>query len=51
MGGGRRREEQTAGHGTFVPLVFRPVEAFQFDWSEEITRLLVASAPSCSWPI
>jgi transcriptional regulator with XRE-family HTH domain len=31
----RQREEQSAGRGTFVPLVFRPGEAFQFDWSED----------------
>jgi transposase len=45
----RQREEQTSGRGTFVPLVFQPGEAFQFDWSEdwaivagERTRLQVA---------
>jgi transposase len=27
--------EQTASRGTFVPLVFAPGEAFQFDWSED----------------
>jgi len=27
-----QREQQTTGRGTFVPLVFRPGEAFQFDW-------------------
>ena len=27
--------EQTTGRGTFVPLVFAPGEAFQFDWSED----------------
>ena len=27
--------EQTTGRGTFVPLVFGPGEAFQFDWSED----------------
>jgi transposase len=27
--------EQTTGRGTFVPLVFSPGEAFQFDWSED----------------
>ena len=32
---GRQREEQTAGRGTFVPLLFQPGEAFQFDWSED----------------
>ena len=31
----RHRAEQTTGRGTFVPLVFRPGEAFQFDWSED----------------
>jgi transposase len=31
----RQREQQTAGRGTFVPLVFEPGEAFQFDWSED----------------
>jgi len=31
----RQREEQTTGRGTFVPLAFRPGEAFQFDWSED----------------
>lgn len=32
---GRQREEQTAGRGTFVPLLFQAGEAFQFDWSED----------------
>ena len=32
---GRQREQQTTGRGTFVPLSFRPGEAFQFDWSED----------------
>lgn len=31
----RQRELQTSGRGTFVPLVFEPGEAFQFDWSED----------------
>mgnify|MGYP001619552535 FL=1 len=34
----RRREQEasrTASRGTFVPLVFAPGEAFQFDWSED----------------
>ena len=31
----RQREAQTSGRGTFVPLVFAPGEAFQFDWSED----------------
>jgi transposase len=31
----RQREQQSAGRGTFVPLAFRPGEAFQFDWSED----------------
>ncbi len=45
----RQRDAQTIGRGTFVPLVFMPGEAFQFDWSEdwaiiagERTKLLVA---------
>ena len=35
----RQREQQTTGRGTFVPLVFRPGEAFQFDWSEDFAVL------------
>lgn len=31
----QRREQQASGRGTFVPLVFQPGEAFQFDWSED----------------
>ncbi|MDY6949562.1 MAG: IS21 family transposase [Pseudomonadota bacterium] len=31
----RQIERQTTGRGTFVPLVFEPGEAFQFDWSED----------------
>ena len=31
----RQREQHTTGRGTFVPLAFRPGEAFQFDWSED----------------
>jgi hypothetical protein len=31
----RHRVEHTTGRGTFVPLVFQPGEAFQFDWSED----------------
>jgi len=31
----RQREQQTTGRGVFVPLSFRPGEAFQFDWSED----------------
>ncbi|CAN1531057.1 COG4584 Transposase and inactivated derivatives [Sphingomonadaceae bacterium] len=31
----RQRAQQTSGRGTFVPLVFAPGEAFQFDWSED----------------
>jgi transposase len=31
----RLREQQTTGRGVFVPLSFRPGEAFQFDWSED----------------
>jgi transposase len=35
----RQREQQTTGRGTFVPLVFHPGEAFQFDWSEDYAIL------------
>ena len=35
----RQREQQTTGRGTFVPLSFRPGEAFQFDWSEGFAML------------
>jgi hypothetical protein len=28
---GRQRDAQSCGRGTFVPLVFMPAEAFQFD--------------------
>ncbi len=35
----RHREQQTTGRGTFVPLSFRPGEAFQFDWSEDFAVL------------
>jgi transposase len=31
----RLREQQMSGRGTYVPLVFQPGEAFQFDWSED----------------
>ena len=31
----RQREAQSSGRGTFVPLIFQPGEAFQFDWSED----------------
>ena len=31
----RQIEAQTSGRGTFVPLIFAPGEAFQFDWSED----------------
>ncbi len=35
----RQREQRTTGRGTFVPLAFRPGEAFQFDWSEDYAVL------------
>jgi len=31
----RQRDAQTSGRGTYVPLIFQPGEAFQFDWSED----------------
>lgn len=37
--GDRHREQQTTGRGTFVPLLFSPGEAFQFDWSEDFAVL------------
>jgi len=55
--GWRRAKQEaarTAGRGTFVPLVFAPGEAFQFDWSEdwamiggEHTKLQVAHFKLC----
>jgi transposase len=33
--GERQRATHTTDRGTFVPLVFQPGEAFQFDWSED----------------
>ena len=33
--GDGQRAQQTTDRGTFVPLVFQPGEAFQFDWSED----------------
>jgi transposase len=35
----QHREQKTTGRGTFVPLAFRPGEAFQFDWSEDYAAL------------
>ena len=35
----RQRDQQTTGRGTFVPLIFRAGEAFQFDWSEDYAVL------------
>jgi hypothetical protein len=32
---GRLLAQQASGRGTYVPLVFQPGEAFQFDWSED----------------
>ena len=53
----RQREQQSSGRGTFVPLVFQPGEAFQFDWSEdwavmggERTKLQVAQFKLSSQP-
>lgn len=41
---------QTTVHGTFVPLVFQPGEAFQFDW--RMTGLMpAASASNCRSPM
>ncbi len=35
----RQRAQHTTGRGAFVPLVFQPGEAFQFDWSEDWAML------------
>jgi len=35
----RLREQRSSARGTFVPLVFGPGEAFQFDWSEDWAML------------
>lgn len=35
----RQRAQQTTGRGVFVPLVFQPGDAFQFDWSEDWATL------------
>ncbi|NNF76998.1 MAG: IS21 family transposase [Rhizobiales bacterium] len=34
-----REREGRAAKGTYVPLVFAPGEAFQFDWSEDFVRI------------
>ena len=34
-----RERESRASRGAFVPLVFAPGEAFQFDWSEDWIRI------------
>jgi len=31
----RLRDRRASGRGTFVPLLFQPGEAFQFEWSED----------------
>ncbi len=50
----KQEAARTVGRGTFVPLVFAPGEAFQFDWSEdwaliggERTKLQVAHFKLC----
>lgn len=35
----RQTEQPTTGRGSFVPLVFQPGEAFQFDWSQDFAVL------------
>ncbi|WP_297830427.1 IS21 family transposase [Thermomonas sp.] len=34
-----QEQARTAGRGVFIPLVFAPGEAFQFDWSEDWARI------------
>jgi transposase len=55
----RQRDSQISGRGTFVPFVFAPGEALQFDWNEdwamlggEHTKLQVAHTKLCRppWP-
>ena len=46
----RQRVEQTIGRGTFVPLVFQPGEAFQFDWSGDWATV-AGDVLNCRWPI
>ena len=50
----QRQEASTVSRNAFVPLVFAPGEAFQFDWSEdwvvigaERTKLMVAQFKLC----
>jgi len=47
----RQRDAQISGPGTFVPLVFMPGEAFQFDWSEppRLSRRLPFVRRSCRY--
>jgi transposase len=40
----RQGAQGTTDRGTFVPLVFRPGEAFQFDWSEDWPRTAVRNS-------
>ena len=47
----RQKEQQTTGRGTFVPLVFQPGEAFQFDWSEDFAMLVRRARQVCRWRI
>lgn len=47
----RQQESQTTGRGTFVPLTFRPGEAFQFDWSEDFAVLGGERTKRAMWPI
>lgn len=35
----RHYEQQTNGRGTFVPLIFQPGKAFQFDWNKDYALL------------
>ena len=35
----QREADNQASRGTYVPLIFAPGEAFQFDWSEDWTRV------------
>ena len=45
----QQREASKASRGTFVPLVFAPGEAFQFDWSEDWAVIGGERYASCRW--
>ena len=42
----QREADNQASRGTYIPLIFAPGEAFQFDWSEDWARV----GPRLEWP-